>query len=380
MRHRGLAAALVAPLVALIGLVFVAPLGLLLWRAVENAEMAAALPESTAAFRAWDGAGLPPETLREAFARELAASAGNEDFGRFTRRANFELTGMRTLLLRTARAGGRDPVEVDPRWTEPAPWQVLRHLAQPATHSYLLRAVDLARTPSGAIVAADAGEGVFLPMLLRTLGISALVAALCVVLGWPLAFHIARLPPARARLWLAFAMVPFWTSVLVRTAAWLVLLAREGPVNAALVALGIVPAPVQLVFTRLAVVLAMVHMMLPFAVLAIHAALSRADPSLSRAAASLGAGPWRRLSSVHWPASLPGVAAGFITVFVVSAGFYVTPALVGGPGDQMVASFISFFVNQTVNFGMAAALALLLLVLVAASLALLRRLSPAGAR
>lgn len=380
MRHRGLAAALAAPLAALVLLAFVAPLGLLLWRAVDNAEMQAALPESAAAFHAWDGAGLPPAPLREAFARELAASAGTEAFGRFTRRANFELTGMRTLLLRTARAGGRDPVEVDPRWAEPAPWQVLRHLAQKLTHSYLLRAVDRARAPGGGIVPAEGGEQVFLPMLLRTLGISALVAALCVALGWPLAFHIARLPPARARLWLALAMVPFWTSVLVRTAAWLVLLAREGPVNAALVALGIVPAPVQLVFTRFAVVLAMVHMMLPFAVLAIHAALARSDPSLSRAAASLGAGPWRRLRSVHWPASLPGVAAGFITVFVVSAGFYVTPALVGGPGDQMVASSISFFVNQTVNFGMAAALALLLLVLVGASLAVLRRVSATGAR
>jgi putative spermidine/putrescine transport system permease protein len=375
---RPLAAALVAPLACLIGLAFVAPLVLLLWRAIDNADMAAALPQSAALLREWDGRALPPPAVQRVVADELAAAAGGDAFGRFTRRANFERTGMRTLLLRTARGGGAGLAAIDERWGTPEPWLVLRHLAAPATPSYLLRAIDLSRAPDGTVVRAD--EPVFLTILLRTLQVSALVAALCVLLGWPLAFHIARLPPARARLWLALAMIPFWTSVLVRTAAWLVLLAREGPVNALLLALGLVEAPVQLVFTRLAVVVAMVHMMLPFAILAIHAALARSDPWLSRAAASLGAGPLRRVWSVHLPASLPGIAAGFVTVFVVSAGFYVTPALIGGPADQMMAGQISFFVNQTVNFGMAAALAVLLLALVFVSLAALRRLAPSVAR
>lgn len=374
MRHRGLAAALVAPLAALILLAFAAPLALLLWRAIDNAELAEALPHTASLLREWDGAGLPPAPVQRAFAAEIADAAGSDAFGRMTRRANFELTGMRTLLLRTARAGGVPLAEADPRWATAEPWLVLRHLSQPATPSYLLRAVDLSRAPDGSVTRAE--EPVFLAILARTMGISALVAGLCVALGWPLAFFISRLPPARARLWLALAMIPFWTSVLVRTAAWFVLLAREGPVNAALLVVGLVDAPVQLIFTRFAVVVAMVHMMLPFAILAIHAALSRSDPWLSRAAASLGAAPLRRVWSVHLPASLPGIAAGFVTVFVVSAGFYVTPALVGGPSDQMMASSISFFVNQTVNFGMAAALAVLLLMLVGAALAVLRRLVP----
>jgi putative spermidine/putrescine transport system permease protein len=370
MRHRGLAAALVAPLAALVLLAFIAPLALLLWRAIDNAELAEALPQSASLLREWDGAGLPPAAVQRVFVQELAGAAGGDSFGRLTRRANFELSGMRTLLLRTARAGAL----ADPQWQAEEPWLVLRQLSRPLTGSYLLRALDLSSTPDGGVARAE--EPVFLNILLRTMGISALVAGLCVALGWPLAFFIARLPPGRARLWLALAMIPFWTSVLVRTAAWFVLLARDGPANAALLALGFVDAPVQLIFTRFAVVVAMVHMMLPFAILAIHASLSRSDPWLSRAAASLGAAPLRRVWSVHLPASLPGVAAGFVTVFVVSAGFYVTPALLGGPSDQMMASAISFFVNQTVNFGMAAALALLLLLLVGVSLALLRRLAP----
>jgi putative spermidine/putrescine transport system permease protein len=363
-RHRTLAAALAAPLAALVLLAFAAPLALLLWRAVENSELTDSMPQSATLLRQWDGTRLPPAATQRVVEDELRTAAGTDAFGRLTRRANFERTGMRTQLLRAARAG------LDDSWAEPEPWLVLKHLAEPATPSYLLRAIDLSRAPDGTVEVAD--ERVFIPILLRTLWISALVAAACVLLAWPLAFHIARLPPRRAQAWLALAMVPFWTSVLVRTAAWLVLLAREGPVNHALVALGLAEAPVQIVFTRTAVLVAMVHMMLPFAVLAIHAALVRSDPALSRAAASLGAGPVRRVLSVHIPASLPGVAAGLVTVFVVSAGFYVTPALIGGPGDQMMAGFISFFVNQTVNFGMAAALAVLLLAVVAAALAGLR--------
>jgi putative spermidine/putrescine transport system permease protein len=378
VRHRILAALLIAPLASLILVAFVAPLALLLWRAIDNTELSDALPQSARLLREWDGRALPPAATQRLVAHELAGAAGGDAFGRLTRRANFELSGMRALLLRTARAGGADPVTIDDRWTTPEPWLVLRHLAAPATPSYLLRAIDFSRTPDGTIAVAE--EPVFLNILARTLEISALVAALCVGLGWPLAFFIARLPPARARVWLALAMIPFWTSVLVRTAAWLVLLAREGPVNGLLLTLGVVQAPVQLVFTRLAVVVAMVHMMLPFAILAIHAALARTDPWLSRAAASLGARPLRRVWSVHLPASLPGIAAGFVTVFVVSAGFYVTPALIGGPSDQMMAGQISFFVNQTVNFGMAASLAVLLLALVFVSLAALRRLAPEVAR
>lgn len=377
MRQPGLSLALVAPLAALILLGFAAPLGLLLWRAVDNSELVEALPRTATLLRQWDGQGLPPAATRRVFAGEIAGATGGDSFGRLTRRANFELSGMRALLLRTARSNGEDPLRADPRWATPEPWRVLRNLARPLTASFLLHALDLAETPDGRLVRAD--EPVFLSILLRTLGVSALVGMLCVALGWPLAFRIARLPPARARAWLALAMIPFWTSVLVRTAAWMVLLAREGPINAALVALGIVEAPVQLVFTRIAVVLAMVHMLLPFAILTIHAALSRSDPWLARAAASLGARPLRRLWSVHLPASLPGIAAGFVTVFVVSAGLYVTPALIGGPGDQMVASFISFFVNQAVNFGMAAALAVLLLALVFLGLVVLHRIVPRAA-
>ena len=371
LTRRALPTLLVAPLAVLTLLAFVVPIALLFWRAVDNSELASALPETASALRAWDGRGMPPETVRATLLAELPGAVGSDGFGQLTRRANFERTGMRGQMLRAART-----VTLDASWDAPEPWLVLRHLAGPVTPSYFLRAIDLARAPDGAIARAVEDERVFAKLFARTLGVAALVAALAVLLAWPLAFHIVRLPPRRGEAWLALAMIPFWTSVLVRTAAWFVLLQREGPVNAALLAFGFIDAPVQLIFTRLAVVLAMTQMMLPFALLPIHAVLKRADPALDRAAASLGAGAARRLLAVHLPLSLPGVAAGFVTVFTVSAGFYVTPALVGGPGDQMLASFISFFVNQTVNFGMAAALAMLLLGLVFLSLLLLRRAVP----
>jgi putative spermidine/putrescine transport system permease protein len=162
-----------------------------------------------------------------------------------------------------------------------------------------------------------------------------------------------------------FVLIPFWTSILVRTTAWFILLQREGPINSALLTFGIIDAPLPMIFTRFAVYLAMVHVLLPFAILPVHSVMKGIKPDYMRAASSLGASPFKSFVRVYLPMTMPGVAAGALMVFMLAVGFYITPALVGGANDQMVSYFIAFFTNVSINWGMASALAVLLMLITA---------------
>lgn len=374
---------LVAPLLLLLVASFAVPVARMLWTAVADPELSDALPDTAAALRAWNGDGLPPDGVFESLARELAAALEERRIGLVAQRLNFEQPGLRALLLRTARAGAslaaaprEGLLALDPRWGDPATWSLLRGASGPVTPLYLLRAVDL-RVGAGGIVAVPADEAIFVTLFLRTLWISVIVTLACIVLAYPVAATLAALPERLGAAGLLLVLVPFWTSLLVRTTAWFVLLQREGPLNAAALALGLVEHPLQLIGTRFALLVAMVHVLLPFAILPAYAVMKRLDPALLRAAASLGAPPWQRFLRVHLPLSLPGVASGGAMVFLLSVGFYITPALVGGPRDQMVASLIAFFMNQTVNWGMAAALSLMLLLMAGAAIIAVRSVLPA---
>lgn len=361
-----LARLLVLPAVVLVILALAVPLLLVLTTAVRDPELRATLPRTAALLRDWDGQGLPPEPVFAAMAEELRAAEAEQRIGGLVQRLNFERTGMRSLLIRTAGAGARAPYAmalpaIHPGWADPQTWQVLRRAAVGATALYLLRAVDLDLSPEGDVRAVRAAEAVFLPLFGRTFAIALTVTGICLVLAYPLAWAIATWRRPWAGVALMLVLVPFWISIIVRTTAWFVLLQREGPVNAALLSLGVVEAPVQIMFTRFAVLLAMVHVLLPFAVLPMLAVMRRIDPGLLRAAASLGAPGWRRFVFVYLPLSMPGVRAGGLIVFMLAAGFYITPALMGGGGDQMVGAFIAEYATASLNWGMAAALGVLLM-------------------
>lgn len=344
--------------------------------------MTQALPATRAELARWDGQGLPPEAAFAALARELGAALEEQRIGELASRLNFERGGMRGLLLRTARAQSRLQAPfaqslpaLDARWGETETWHLLQRASGPTTSLYLLRALDLTRTPRGEVVAVPQDEALFRTIFLRTLGVALLVTALCLLLGYPVAATIARLQAPWSSVALTLVLIPFWSSVLVRSTAWFVLLQREGPVNATMLALGLVDAPVQLVGTRIAVILAMVHVLLPFAILPMHSVMVRLDRSYLRAAASLGANGAQSFLRVWLPLSLPGVAAGAAMVFLLAVGFYITPALVGGERDQLVAWFIAWFMNREVNWGMAAALSVYLLAMAGAVLWLAKLLT-----
>lgn len=372
----------VLPALAVVGFCLLIPLFLTLATAVRDPELAATLPASAALLRQWNGEGLPGEAVFATVAREIRAAGDEQRLGPLARRMNFEQSGMRRLLMHTAEAENlaapfsASLPALDPLWGEAGTWRRLQRAARPFTLLYLLRAADLDQTPEGSIVAVPADQAIFRELFLRTLEISLHVTILCLVIGYPVAWTLTVLPRFWAGVATALVLVPFWMSVLVRTAAWLILLQREGPLNDLLVALHLAGGPVQMIFTRGAVYIAMVQVLLPFVVVPLVGVMRRIEPAYLQAAESLGAGAWARFQRVYFPMTAPGVAAGGLITFMMAVGFYITPALVGGPREQMVSTWIASSINDDLNWGMAAALAVGLLGMTVAVIALARLLLP----
>lgn len=366
------ASALVAPLGLFLMALFVIPIGVLLTHAFANPEVSQTLPRTLQALKSWDGRAAPPDQAYEALAEDLTRARTAGTTGELARRLNYEISGYRSLIFATQRhmpieatdaASTRDQlIALDPRWAEPRYWGVIANNGGAWTPYYLLAALDLKLDERGRVVAAPPDTSAFQAIFARTFVISFVVTGICLVLGYPLAYWIAGLSKRQANLILICILIPFWTSVLVRIAAWVVLLQREGLVNGALTGLGLISEPLPLLFNRLGVYIAMIHILLPYMVLPLYSVMQSVPASYQRAAISLGSHPFAAFWRVYVPQTYPGVAAGSMLVFIIAIGYYITPALLGGAGDQMVSYYVAYFTNQTINWGMASALGLILLV------------------
>ena len=237
----------------------------------------------------------------------------------------------------------------------------MRQAAGPYTSFYLLAALDRRVSAEGTIVRTPPEQAVFVDVFIRTFWISFVVTVICAALAYPVAYLLATAPARIASLLMMLVLLPFWTAVLVRTTAWMVLLQREGIVNGLLRGSGLTTEPLALIHNRVGVYIAMTYVLLPFMILPIYAVMKGVAPAAVRAALSLGAPPLVAFRRVYLPQTMPGVSAGCLLVFILALGYYVTPALVGGADDQMISYFIAFYTNQTLNWGMAAALGVLLL-------------------
>jgi len=193
--------------------------------------------------------------------------------------------------------------------------------------------------------------------------ISITVTVICVLLGYPLCYWLTKMKDRTASILMIFVLVPFWTSILVRTYAWLVLLQRKGIINSSLVSLGIIDEPIQLAHNLTGSIIGMVHIMLPFLILPLYATMRGIDTDLVRAALGLGSTPRKAFWHVFFPMSLPGLFAGIVLVFILSLGFFVTPALLGGGRVQMLAQRIESTITIYSNWGAASALGVVLLLL-----------------
>ena len=363
------ALALIAPLGLALLLNFLGPIAVLLTRGFQEQELPAAWPKTTAALRHWSGTGLPDEAVVATLVGELGSSWNSGALSSVANRLNYDLPGLRTLLFNTARAlplpTGAAALQalrrVDIRWGERATWAAMKHAAGPGTTFYLLAAVDRRIDADGKLISAPAAQAVFIGVFGRTFTVSAIVTLLCVALGYPVAYLLAGLPPRLANPLLILVLLPFWTSVLVRSMAWMVLLQDQGIVNHLLMRLGVIARPLQLIYNRIGVCIAMTHVLLPYFLLPLYAVMRRIPPAATRAALSLGAKPGSAFWKVYFPQTLPGITAGALIVFILALGYYITPALLGGAGDQMISYFIAYYTDQALNWGMAASLSLVLL-------------------
>lgn len=377
-RRQAGALALILPLLAFIGLFFVWPLLSVLVEAVSDPSVSRTLPRTTAALSGWDGQQTPPVGASEALIADIRDNRDAQAFGDVVRRLNSAQPGFRTLLSRTAAAASTQsgPIDlpgVDQRWNDAAYWRVVAAAASPYTDRNLLAAVDLGRDASGAILDMAGAASANRVILLRTFVIAATVTAACVLIGLPFAMLVAASTGWRRQALLAAVLLPLWISLLVRTAAWYILLQDQGLINDLLRQLGLGPVP--LIFNRLGVVVAMTHVLLPFMVLPIYSVLIAIPRNLMPAAASLGAGPLRAFGYVLLPLALRGVVSGALLVFMSAIGYYITPALIGGAQDQMISSVIAFYAAGSANWGMAAALGIVLLIVTTALYAVYGRLS-----
>lgn len=367
---------LIAPLLVFILVSFLFPIGDMLFRSVENQIVPETLPKTVAALSDWDAGGgvLPGEPVFAALHDDLTVAVAAKTNTRLGTRLNYEYSGMSSLMRGVTRdLKTMDPalpfkdqfLAADKKWGDLAVWQTIEIFSGDYTSGYLLNALDLQLTPDGIALKPPA-ERVYIMLFLRTVAMSLTITGCCLLLGYPIAYLLASLPLRTSNLLLILVLLPFWTSLLVRTASWKVLLQQQGVINDVLVWTGIIDDAGRLVMINNATgtIIAMTHILLPFMILPLFSVMKTIPPSYLRAAKSLGANDWTAFWRVYFPQTIPGIGAGAILVFILSIGYYITPELVGGTSGIFISNRIAYHISSSLNWGLAAALATLLLMVV----------------
>jgi putative spermidine/putrescine transport system permease protein len=359
--------ALAAPLLLLLLFTFGAPIVALLSRAVYEPTIANALPRTFAALRQ-DSAAVPGEAVFAALAADLREAQAAGAVYEFAKVLNTRLPGARSQMLSLTRTVARDQaasretmIRTAPLLGEERGWAAIRGGANRFTSFFLLSAFDLRWTDQGSVGAVPAQQAVFVRVFGRTFLIATIVTLATLALGFPLAYVMTNVRPAIAGLVLVLVLLPFWTSILVRTAAWTVILQKFGLLNDLLLWLGLTSERLEFMYSRTGLIIAMTHIQLPFTLLPIYSVMRAVQPSQIRAAQSLGGRPFTVFWRVYLPQVMPGVLAGCLLTFILCLGYYITPVLIGGASDQLISNFIANYVNVDLNWEMAAALSFVLL-------------------
>ena len=362
---------LVLPLLAFVLITFVVPIAQMLNRSFYNDGFSANMPQISAWFAENPRGTEPDDAAWTALANDLVASAEARTIGVVGTRINYDVPGTRSLFTSTGRKVRREfeppyreaLIEMDDEWADPVLWSAMREASTPFTTNFYLASLDRTRAEDGSIVKTAEHQQVYIMLFQRTFWLSLLITVLTFILGFPVAHLLATLPMRKSNLLMILVLLPFWTSLLVRTTSWIVLLQQQGVVNDLLVWAGIIDSNgrLQMIYNQAGTIIAMTHILLPFMILPLYSVMRTINPSYVRAARSLGATSWTAFRRIYFPQTLPGLGAGALLVFILAVGYYITPALVGGSSGQLISNMIAMHMTDTLNWSMAAALAALLL-------------------
>ncbi len=370
-RNKTRALLLVLPLALFITVTFVIPIISMLMRSVDDKQINTVLPKTFEIFKQWDQKELPPEEMYASIFNEIM-TADKRQVGKASTRMNYSKSGWKSLIKKSKRKFKKikegpykeQMIAIDKRWASMEYWKALAQMVEPITFGYYLNAVDLKYDSNKKIVQQPEKRRIYNYTWYKTIKISVLVTLFCLILGYPIAHLLATLPLKLSNLLMIFVLLPFWTSLLVRTVSWIIILMRKGVFNSILVWAGIIADEnrMQLIYNETGTLIAMTQILLPFMVLPLYSVMKTIPPSYMRAALNLGAHPMHAFYRIYMPQTVPGISAGGLLVFVLAIGYFITPELVGGADGQLIGHFIAYHLKSTLNWGLCAALGTILLV------------------
>lgn len=378
-RSKIVAFSMVLPLLIFILIAFLIPIADMLSLSVVNSITKDILPKTVIALQNWDEASgeLPDEVVFAAMVEEIKKAKIARKHTRVGQRLNYESAGFSSLFRKAGRKVKKIKkppykealIKSDKRWGKIYTWQVIKQFSTEYTDGYYLAALDFKRNPTtGKVESLPGKESIYLKLFWRTMLLSSLITFLTFIIGFPLAYMLATVSTRLSNILIIFVLLPFWTSLLVRTTSWIALLQQEGVINDFLVLVGIISndGRLAMIHNATGTVVAMTHILLPFMILPLFSVMKTIPKSYVRAAVSLGAHPWKAFWKVYFPNTGPGIGAGSILVFIIAIGYYITPALVGGSSGTFISNRIAYHISNSLNWGLGSALGVILLGIVLA--------------
>ena len=361
---------LVLPLTLFIIITFVIPILSMLLRSVDDKQINTVFPKTFKIYEQWDQKELPTEEMYATLFNEVM-TADKRQIGKASTRMNYSQSGWKSLIKKSKRKFKKikegpykeKMIAIDKRWGKMEFWQAMGQMVDPYTAGYYLNAVDLKYDANREIVQQPKKRRIYNHTWIKTFKVSILVTLFCLILGYPIAHLLATLPLKYSNLLMIFVLLPFWTSLLVRTVSWIIILMKKGVFNSILVWAGIIADEnrMQLIYNETGTLIAMTQILLPFMVLPLYSVMKTIPPSYMRAALNLGAQPMHAFYRIYMPQTVPGISAGGLLVFVLAIGYFITPELVGGSDGLLIGHFIAFHLKTTLNWGLCAALGAILL-------------------
>ena len=362
---------LVAPLLLFLIITYIFPIGDMLIRSVDDREVTNMLPKTFKAMESWDGQELPSEEVFEAFYFDMKLLIEERREGKLSTQMNFTKNGFKSILKKLRREMKKfdegnykeQIMAVHKRWADVEYWRAIKARSPSFTNQKYLKGIDMYTNEKGEIVSVPEDRQIHRILWFRTLEVAFFVTVFCFLMAYPIAHLLATLPMKYSNLLMICVLLPFWTSLLVRTASWMILLQQNGIINDFFVWIGLVSDDnrIEMMFNKTGTYVAMTQILLPFMVLPLYSVMKTISPSLMRAGKSLGGTPFVAFWKVYFPLTIPGIGAGCLLVFILAIGYYITPALVGGASGTLISNQIAFHMKSTLDWSFASAMGLMLL-------------------